>query len=149
MPLNVEFQGEDYEREYMYNRIFPPPFQNGHGKNNRFLEEIILGLKSSVFLTRDRPDYNPEEDIELIAKPYIVDGYKVISDTRGELKHAINGEFVIELRPKHRNIMLKGLPQGALFFRAKYDESVMFNYGFKEGYTYESTNVTINLFYNP
>jgi hypothetical protein len=148
MPLDVEFQGNPEEVDYMRRCIFPPSFQNGHANNNHFLETIILGQSENFYRIGNSYMQMSQDNIGLIARPHIHDGHKVVANKYGEFSCPINGEFVIELRPKGKNINIKGVPNGVVFCKANYDKSVIFMYGFREGFTEKSTNVTIQMFYS-
>jgi hypothetical protein len=142
MPLNIDFQdGDAYDKEYMRKSIFPQQFKNGHAyPENQILESIILG-----------PD-NLSDSIDMIARPYVrpnvLDGKKVMANEYGEFAVAGNGEFVIELRPKSKEITVHKTPEEVICCKKNHEYGI-FKYSIYNQYEDTFTDVMINLFYKP
>jgi hypothetical protein len=139
MSLNVTYlDGDEYDTGFMRRSICPSQFKNVHAySENHILESIIFGPNDSL------------ENIELIARPYILDGKKVIVNECGEFEMPKHGEFMIELRPKNVEITPHEIPD-EVFTCKRNHEYAIFKYTISNTYDFgEPMEVMINLFYKP
>lgn len=122
MSLNVEFQCSDkYDVEYMYRSIFPKEFQEDDEKKiYSSALSSLLNSKTGHHATLKNSDLefiitgnnNNNETIDMIARPFLVDGKKVTVNNCCEYQTPLNGEFLIELIPKYIDIKPHILPGG-------------------------------------